>query len=90
MYGALRMEERRPPGTQCAQEAAVPVVNLGSSPPANFLILNCMASVLAASPAEKGTCLSVSPVQLAAHAASLGGGWVSGCSVSIVLMSTPR
>lgn len=90
VYGALRTEERRPPGTQCAQETAVPVVNLGSSPPANFLTLNCMASVPAASPAEKGTCLCVSPVQLAAHTASLGGGCVSGCSVSIVLMSTPR
>lgn len=57
MDGTLKREERRLPGTQCSQEIAVPVVNLGSSPPTNFLTLNCMASVLAPSPAEKGALL---------------------------------
>ena len=56
----LKGAEGRPLGTQCSQETAVPVVNPGPSPPTDFLILNCLASVLAPSPhgagGETGPC----------------------------------
>lgn len=52
--GARALErERRPPGTQRSQEAAVPAANAGSSPPTNVLIPNGVASVLAPSPEEE-------------------------------------
>lgn len=43
----LCREEGRPPGTQCSQETAVPMIKTGSLPRRNFLNLNCRALVRA-------------------------------------------
>lgn len=79
--GILRREQGRPPGTQCSQETAVPVANPGSSPPINFLILECVASVLHR-PLTRvcGDLLCVGTVQQEAQPASLRADTVLHCA----------
>lgn len=81
MDGILRRRQGRPLGTQCSQETVVPVVNPGSSPPANFLILDCVASVLH-HPLRRlcGDLLCVGTVQQEAQPASLGADTVLPCA----------
>ncbi|XP_023601865.1 uncharacterized protein LOC111823706 [Myotis lucifugus] len=79
--GILRREQGRPLGTQCSQETAVPVVNPGSSPPINFLILDCVAPVLHRPlPRLCGDLLCVGTVQQEAQPASLGADTVLHCA----------
>lgn len=81
--GGRHSEERvgEPLGTQCSQETAVPVVNPGSSPPINFLILECVASVLHCPlPRLCGDLLCVGTVQQEAQPASLRADTVLHCA----------